>query len=236
MKHKTNLVILLSILMTTAFVGTAIAKPPPARPGPAVAKTGIYTRIGIAPMFKILFELRAQLRAHKKQIRTHYDANGDGKLSKLERKQLNNDRLATKRAMGIPTAGIGHKNKKARKAELLAKFDANHDGKLTGVEKRKARGHVTLKRGIKFNKLLTKFDTNGDKLLSKAELRRKAVKGKRNGQKNAHKGKRKGKHQRVAKLFKKLDKNHDGQISKREFVTANRHKKGKNKRNRKRAL
>jgi len=78
------------------------------------------------------------------QIVKEYDKDGDGKLSKEERKEA----------------------RAAMKAKALAEFDKDGDGKLNAEERKAAKESRAKKRK---ERMLKKFDKDGDGKLSKEE-------------------------------------------------------------------
>lgn len=139
---------------------------------------------------------------HKQQILQKYDSNSDGVLDANEKAAFKADRAKFKQA---------HKAKRAQKrAAMLQQFDANKNGVLEPAEKQAA---IVQRSNKRFDALLVKADTNGDKMLSMAELA--AAKPQKAGKAGkAGKARKPGK---GTQRFAKSDLNGDGQITRAEF-------------------
>ena len=90
-------------------------------------------------------------RAHALE---RFDANRDGQLDDQER--------------GAARA--------QRRARALQRFDANHDGRLDRGEKRQAKAARMQRRAQRFERLVQRFDRDGDGSLGPGELPPRAMK------------------------------------------------------------
>ncbi len=127
-----------------------------------------------------------------------------------------------------------------RRARDLQRFDKNRDGVLSPAEAERARRAHKVER---WNKMLGKLDTNGDRAISKAEMHAGMSKG---FGKNKNKGKRygqgkgrghghghgkagmhKGRRGNFAARFASIDKNGDGVITRSEFLQHRHPRRGK---------
>lgn len=88
-----------------------------------------------------------------------------------------------------------------RKAALLEKYDTNGDGQLDAQEKAAMRADFKAKREARKQEMLAKYDTNKDGKLEPAE--RQVMRD-----------------EKAAKLFEKIDVDHNGVITLNEFKQA----------------
>ena len=95
----------------------------------------------------------------------------------------------------------GGSNIGPRKAAILQKYDANGDGQLDAQEKAAMRADFQAKRQAKKQEMVAKYDTNKDGKLEPAE--RQVMRA-----------------EKAAKLFEKIDVDHNGVITLNEFKQA----------------
>ena len=88
-----------------------------------------------------------------------------------------------------------------RKAAILQKYDANGDGQLDAQERAAMRADFQAKRQARKQEMLAKYDTNKDGKLEPAE--RQVMRD-----------------EKAAKLFEKIDVDHNGVITLNEFKQA----------------
>ena len=135
----------------------------------------------------------------KKRAMQRFDQNHDGQLQPAEREAM-------------------RQHRQQKRAEMKQRFDANGDGQLDQNERRAAR---RARVNMRFDRLLTRFDSNRDGAISWTEVQ--AV-GQASGQGHAKQGK---KGERIHKIFRRADSNNDNIVTRDEFKQAIRQRMDK---------